>query len=175
MLKFKEFEKNLNEFGLTQLNINKIYDNRGFFLKLFSKKFQIPNFRKVSEVFLTSSTKGTIRGMHFQNSPHEMGKIITVLEGRILDLVVDIRKESNNFLKYKSLEMDTSTNSLVVPRGFAHGFQVLSGSASVLYITDQVFCEKCDTGFNYRSLEFDWPLKNIVISEKDSNLRNFGS
>ncbi len=45
----------------------------------------------------------------------------------------------------------------------------------MLYITDQVFCEKCDTGFNYRSLEFDWPLKNIVISEKDSNLRNFGS
>jgi len=142
-------------------------DNRGFFkeiekLKLLKKKF----------VFdcLSFSKKNTLRGLHFQRKKQQ-AKIITVAYGKILDVVVDLRKKSKTYGKHFSIEISHNSDfSLFIPKGFAHGFMCLSKTCAVYYKCTNYRDKNSETTikWNDETLNIKWPLKKPILSKKDS-------
>lgn len=121
------------------------------------------------------STYGVLRGLHFQQQPYAQTKLIYVLEGRILDVVVDIRTGSPTYGKVYSIELSAENKlQLLIPQGFAHGYSVLSPTAEVLYKCDNFYHKASEGGIRYDdpSLNIDWgfPLSEAVISPKDAVL-----
>ena len=96
-----------------------------------------------------------------------------VIEGEILDTIVDCRKSSVNFGTYSSIILKSESQALFIPAGFAHGYQVVSENATVMYLTNIDFCSFCDRAFNYKELEISWPILKAVISDRDSIAQNF--
>ena len=157
----------------------KIYnDNRGFFVERFNKKlFQdlglpVDYFQDNHSL----STPNVIRGLHFQNNPSQ-AKLVGCLRGKILDVAVDIRKDSPTLGKYFSMELSAENGKLLfIPAGFAHGFAVLGNEAAdVMYKVDNQFSKEGDGGirFNDPDLKIDWQIANPIISDKDKNLPLF--
>ena len=129
---------------------------------------------------LSESSYGVLRGLHFQKEPYAQSKLISVLKGKILDVVVDIRKNSKFYGKYFSIELnETNNKQLFVPKGFAHGFVVLSKSAKVSYKVDNYYNPISEEGLNYNDpqLDIDWKInkEDIIINEKDCSYSNFNS
>ncbi len=160
---------------LLKLNIKK--DQRGFFLKLFStEEFseQFKNFR-VNQINLSSNIKkGTIRGLHLQKSPYSEKKIIFCLKGKIFDVVVDMRKNSKDYLKVKTFILDEKENQLlVIPKGYAHGFQTLKNNTQILYFHSGFFKKNYEHGLNPfdPKIKIKWPLKVSKISQKDKEIK----
>lgn len=150
-------------------------DDRGLFHESFNKKvlekFVEINFVQDNE---SKSKKGVIRGLHFQKPPHAQVKLVRCVFGKILDIVVDLRKSSKTFGKFFSIELSSENNKqLLVPKGFAHGFQVLSNEAIVNYKVDEYYYPNLDSGiiWNDKDLSIEWH-NNIepIISQKDSKL-----
>ena len=118
------------------------------------------------------STKGVLRGLHYQTGEHAQAKLVRVLQGEVLDVVVDIRPNSATFGEYVSVLLtgDNKTQ-FFVPRGFAHGFLVLSETATFFYKCDNFYNKESEGGLLYKdnSINIDWqfPLENLIISEKD--------
>jgi len=148
-------------------------DSRGSFMESYrSEWFTRVNFIQDNEVI---SKKGVIRGLHFQRPPFAQSKLIRVIEGRILDVIVDLRKTSETFGKVFSIELSAENKmQLLVPKGFAHGYATLTDSATVLYKVDQYYNKNYDTGIHPLSsgLSIDWGVKPI-LSEKDQNLLDY--
>ena len=147
-------------------------DKRGIFKEAYKKKIIKKNL-----IFdcLSQSKKNTIRGLHFQRT-NPQGKFITVVHGEILDVAVDLRKNSKTFGKHFSIRLnDKNCTSVFIPPGFAHGFLVISEEALVEYkCTD--FYDPDDEGsiiWNDPSLNIDWPLGNPIVSIKDSEALSF--
>jgi len=120
----------------------------------------------------SSSTYGVIRGLHFQKPPHAQTKLLRVLEGEILDVVVDLRSDHPTYGKYFSVLLSAENKKqLLVPKGFAHGFSVLSPSAQVMYKCDALYNKSSEAGIVYNDpdLKIDWQLNpsSIVVSDKD--------
>ena len=120
----------------------------------------------------SSSVYGVIRGLHYQLPPHAQTKLIRVLSGTILDVAVDIRKGSPTFGRAFSIELSAANHKqLLIPKGFAHGFSVLSESAEVFYKCDEFYSKESEAGIQYNdsTLNIDWkiPAGKEVISEKD--------
>ncbi len=116
------------------------------------------------------SVNNVIRGMHFQRKPYEQAKLVTCAKGEILDIVVDIRKGSNNYGKYsKQILSGRNRFSLYVPRGFAHGFLVLSDEAEVIYDVDNKYSPTNEGGvvWNDPDIGIDWGTDKPILSEKD--------
>ena len=114
--------------------------------------------------------KGTIRGMHYQLKPYSEVKIISCIKGSIYDVIIDIRKNSSTFLKYFSVKLDPINNfSLIVPEGFAHGFQSLEKNSEIIYLTTAFYSSKKESGLYSldNKLKIKWPIKKIYMSEKD--------
>jgi dTDP-4-dehydrorhamnose 3,5-epimerase len=165
-------KQNTEEVNLKQISFfknEKKFDTRGFFLKILDSE-AIENFT-IRDIFLSESKKGTIRGMHLQTGRCATDRIIVVLEGAILDVAVDLRA-GEEFGKETFLKIDAKKNPgmLFVPKGYAHGFQVLSKKAKVLYITNSKHCKKHDAGFNPRSITKAWPVEKIIMSDRDNKL-----
>ena len=121
------------------------------------------------------SKRGTVRGLHYQNPPFEQIKLIRVLEGEVLDVVVDIRKNSLTYGKSFSIRLSAENKKqLLVPHGFAHGFSVISDTALILYKCDQFYNKSSEGGikFDDPSLNIDWGIKleDIIVSDKDQIL-----
>ena len=117
--------------------------------------------------------KGTLRGMHFQIGRYKEDKIITCLKGKIFDVVVDLRKKSKNFLKWKSFILNENSNkSLFIPKGFAHGYQSITNDTEILYFVTSKYSPKHEKGINPLSdfLNIKWPIKKKIISDKDIKL-----
>ena len=154
------------------ITMSRMMDNRGYFQKILSpiklRELGIEEF-PASEMFTTVTRQNGIRGMHIQVSPCASRKLIWVSQGEILDVLVDIG--SKEVFTFDLNENDE--NLVYVPRNFAHGFQVLSSSATVNYLTDKVYCEECDLGFNPLTFNFEWPRPLSVISNRDRNLPCF--
>ena len=152
---------------------NLFKDNRGYFMETYKKKSS--NFNFVQDN-LSYSKKGVIRGLHYQYK-YPQTKLLSVIKGKIFDVAVDIRKKSKNFGKvYKYILNDNINNQLLIPRGFAHGFQCLSSDVIIYYKCDNFYAAKDQYGivFNDNILNIDWPIKkNIIISKKDKKLPNF--
>lgn len=152
-------------------------DNRGYFFESFNEKiFQQQGIHcHWVQDNQSSSTYGVIRGLHYQLNPHAQTKLVRVLEGAILDVVVDIRKNSSTYGKSFSIELSSSNNKQVfIPPGFAHGFSVLSEKAVVLYKCDNFYNKESEAGivFNDPALNIDWEIPDgkEIISEKDKQL-----
>lgn len=149
-------------------------DSRGFFYESYNQEV----FAKhcVHEPFVQDnqsfSQYGVVRGLHFQAPPHAQSKLVRALSGTILDVVVDIRKGSPTFGQVFSIELSgENKRQLYIPKGFAHGFSVLSDTAEVFYKCDAVYNKESERGILYNDpqLNIDWqvPTEKMIVSEKD--------
>ncbi|PKQ45759.1 dTDP-4-dehydrorhamnose 3,5-epimerase [Confluentibacter flavum] len=156
-------------------------DSRGYFFESFNQNTfnkligQHIDFIQDNESF---SVKGTLRGLHFQNGEFAQAKLVRVVKGSVLDIAVDIRKDSDTFGEYVSLELsEDNKTQLFIPCGFAHGFVVLSDTAIFSYKCDNFYNKKAESGiiYNDEDLKIDWKLnqEELVISEKDLKLPPF--
>jgi len=155
-------------------------DDRGYFFETYNEQ----TFHKggVTNRFVQDNQSfskfGVIRGLHYQLDPHPQTKLVRVLQGRILDVAVDIRQGSPTFGKYVSVELSSDNRrQLLVPRGFAHGFSVLSETAEVSYKCDGLYDKASEAGirFDDPQLHIDWqlPLDKAIVSSKDLDLPVF--
>jgi len=153
-------------------------DDRGFFYESYNKKKLDKN---IKIVFVqdneSKSIKGVIRGLHFQAPPFEQTKLVRCVSGNILDVAVDLRTNSKTYGKSFSIELSSINNKqLFIPKGFAHGFQVLSNEAIVNYKVDEHYNSDTDSGiiWNDKDLSIDWNLDiKPILSNKDLKLDLF--
>ena len=156
-----------------------INDKRGFFTETFRKNLFDNFIGKKSSFCQTNcseSAYGTIRGLHFQISPSSQSKLVSVQSGEILDVVLDLRKNSKTFGKCFSLLLNDKNNyQFFIPCGFAHGFSVLSDKARVQYLVDNYYDKKNEFGINPldKGLNIDWKVENPILSNKDISSPNF--
>ena len=155
-------------------------DNRGYFLESFNlEKFEENIYPiKFVQDNESKSSRGVLRGLHFQKPPFEQAKLVRCIEGRVLDVAVDVRKESPTYGKHVAVELSgENKRQLFVPRGFAHGFSVLSDTAIFAYKVDNTYAPESDSGirFDDKELNIDWGLseEEILLSVKDKNLSFF--
>ncbi|MDC3179385.1 dTDP-4-dehydrorhamnose 3,5-epimerase [Flavobacteriales bacterium] len=155
-------------------------DSRGYFFESFNQKKFEETFGKT--FFLqdneSKSTKGVLRGLHFQKPPFAQAKLVRCIEGRVIDVVVDIRKRSPTYGTHFSLELSgENKRQLFIPRGFAHGFAVLSETAVFAYKVDNIYAPKYDSGIKYndKDLNINWGLneEDVQLSAKDKDLESF--
>ena len=153
----------------------KVYsDSRGYFFESFNEKRlqEIGINTKFIQDNQSGSSYGVIRGLHYQLSPYAQSKLVRVLSGEILDVCVDIRENSPTFGSYEAIRLSSrNQKQLFVPKGFAHGFSVLSESATVMYKTDAYYHPESERGiaFDDPALGIDWQIKGnqMVVSDKD--------
>lgn len=150
-------------------------DERG----LFMETYKMPDFAAAGiggnfvQENQSRSAKGVLRGLHYQNPPCAQGKLVRVLCGEIFDVAVDIRRGSPTWGRWVGVILsEQNKRSLYVPGGFAHGFCVLSQIAEVVYKTTDVYSAESEAGivWNDRDLRIEWPIKQPILSEKDSRL-----
>ncbi|MFA9189963.1 dTDP-4-dehydrorhamnose 3,5-epimerase [Flavobacterium sp. FZUC8N2.13] len=164
------------------INPSIFIDERGYFFEAYNQaKFKENginyNFIQDNQSF---SKRGVIRGLHLQNNPFAQAKLVRVLEGEILDVAVDVRKNSPTFGQHFSVVLSAENKKqLMIPHGFAHGFSVLSETASVLYKVDQLYHKESERGIRYDdpTLNIDWQLSSdeVIVSEKDLVLPGFAA
>ncbi len=157
-------------------------DERGFFTESYNKATLQKNgididFVQDNQSF---SKKGVLRGLHFQKEPHAQTKLVRALSGTILDVVVDLRADQPTYKQYFSLELsEENRKQLLVPKGFAHAFVVLSDTASVLYKCDEYYTKSAEGGvrFDEPELNIDWGTSNerLLLSNKDRQLPNLAN
>jgi dTDP-4-dehydrorhamnose 3,5-epimerase len=153
-------------------------DDRGYFFESFNEeKFtaltgQNGHFVQDNQ---SCSSYGVVRGLHFQTGEHAQAKLVRAIEGTILDVAVDLRPDSETYLKWVAIELSgTNNRQLYVPRGFAHGFSVLSDVAVIAYKCDNFYCKPAEGGirFDDPTLAIDWkiPTDKVILSDKDKTL-----
>lgn len=155
-----------------------IKDERGYFFESFNKnKFKEQTGLDVNFVQdnQSKSSYGVLRGLHFQRGEHSQAKLVRVLQGKVLDVVVDLRTDSPSYGKHFSIELsENSYTQLFIPKGFAHGFLVLSETAVFFYKCDNFYNKEADGGliYNDRELNIDWKISSndIILSDKDKYL-----
>ncbi len=157
-----------------------IRDDRGYFMESFNEQTfqkgigQIIHFVQDNQSF---STKGVLRGLHYQVNEHSQAKLVRVLHGEVLDVAVDIRPNSETFGQYESITLSSDNQKqFYIPRGFAHGFLVLSDTATFFYKCDNFYNKESEGGimYNDQTIKIDWqfPTEALLISEKDKVLPN---
>ena len=155
-------------------------DDRGYFLE----SFNLPQFEenigsiKFVQDNESKSSKGVLRGLHFQKPPFQQAKLVRCIEGRVMDVAVDIRRDSPTYGKHVAVELSgENKRQLFIPRGFAHGFAVLSETAVFVYKVDNTYAPEYDLGIRYddKDLNIDWGIRadEIQLSEKDKKLLSF--
>lgn len=148
-------------------------DARGFFMETYKKSDFIANGIDVefNQDNHSKSTKGVLRGLHFQKAPHAQAKLVRCSKGRIYDVAVDIRKGSSTFGKYVKVELsEENKRMLFIPAGFAHGFVALSDEVELLYKASGEYCPEADCGiiWNDSDINVDWNIDfEPILSEKD--------
>lgn len=156
-------------------------DSRGYFFESFNQKNfldatgQHVNFIQDNETF---STKGVLRGLHFQTGNYAQAKLVRVIKGRVLDIAVDVRQDSPTFGEFQALELsEDNKKQFFLPRGFAHGFVVLSDTAIFAYKCDNYYNKESEAGIIYNdpTLNIDWQLSEneLLLSDKDKMLPTF--
>ena len=165
----------LNIEGCYSASLSSFEDLRGNFQKLYqSKKFQsfLPNFEP-KEIYMTSSSKNVLRGMHFQIPPDDHEKIVICLNGKFQDVLLDLR-EGKNFGKstYQILSPN-NTNMMIIPKGIAHGFYSFEANTKLLYLVGSEYNQEKDTGIKWNSFNFDWHNSSPILSNRDIKHQNF--
>jgi dTDP-4-dehydrorhamnose 3,5-epimerase/CDP-3, 6-dideoxy-D-glycero-D-glycero-4-hexulose-5-epimerase len=161
---------------LIKREVNK--DFRGNFFKPYSKVELGKNniSFSVAEVLYSTSGINVIRGMHFQNPPYQQAKLVSVTSGEIMDVVLDIRKDSPFYGKSISIDLKQNDGKILyVPSGFAHGFISRHENSTVLYIVDREYSSVMENGVRYDSFGFDWESDDPKLSSRDLNFRPLDS
>lgn len=160
--------------GLLVVEGRSFPDERGFFMESYrAQDLAGQPFPPLVQDNLSRSTKGVVRGLHYQRNPSALGKLIRCVSGKIFDVAVDIRKGSPTYGKWASIELDDSGNKMFwVPEGFAHGFQALSATADVMYKQTGYWVPADDCGILYNdpAVGVKWPLATATLSPKDAVL-----
>jgi dTDP-4-dehydrorhamnose 3,5-epimerase len=166
--------------GLVIIEPTVFEDDRGYFSEIYNKKkFEkaIGNISFVQDNE-SKSSRGVLRGLHFQKPPFNQAKLVRCIEGRVMDVAVDIRKGSPTYGKHVAIELTgENKRQLFVPRGFAHGFLVLSNTAIVSYKVDNSYAPTHDAGIRWDDslLNIQWGVNEseVLVSEKDAKLPFF--
>lgn len=162
--------------GLFKIKTNVIKDDRGSFQKIFNRTyFRNNGFNyDFKEFYFSISKINTIRGMHFQTPPHNHVKIVYVSYGSIIDVVVDLRKESTSFGQIFSTKLEHLSGILLyIPSGLAHGFKSLMDDTIVNYAQTSCYSKENDHGILYNSIDFDWKIADPIISKRDLRFPSF--
>ena len=166
--------------GLVIIEPTVLEDDRGCFLESYNKKKLEEAIGKISFVQdnESKSSRGVLRGLHFQKPPYAQAKLVRCIEGKVLDIAVDIRDGSETFGQHVSVELSGENKKQVfIPQGFAHGFLVLSKSAIVSYKVDNSYAPAHDAGIHWDDsiLNIQWGVneREVLVSEKDANLPFF--
>lgn len=158
--------------GLQILEPRLFEDSRGKFVKTFTNDFFIEHGLDIhiKETYYSISHKDVIRGMHFQTPPYDHVKLVYVPHGKIIDVVLDIRKNSHTFGKYFSCELSNNNGKvLIIPKGLAHGFKSLVDNTNVTYMQTTCYAPHNDGGIHYNSFGFDWDCDNPKLSDRDNS------
>ena len=156
--------------GLFVIDLFHAKDNRGGFVKTFHKaSFEEHGLNtQFEESFYSKNNKGVIRGMHFQTPPHDHDKLVYCTNGSLIDVILDIRKDSPTYGKYASIELTGENNRAVyIPKGMAHGFESLENHTMMTYLTSTMHQPSHDQGINYDSFGKTWDSKNPIINQRD--------
>ena len=133
-----------------------------------SSKFPVSNDQNISQ----NPQKGTLRGFHYQREPYREGKIVRCTKGRVYEVLLDIRKESETYLEWVSVELSEENHrSVFVPKGFALAFQTLEDDTEIYYLMTEKYAPECSDGIRWNDpkLNINWPMEPTVISEKDKS------
>lgn len=155
------------------INFSSFTDDRGSFFRFYCENEFKKNNINVKWVQMNHSInkkKGTLRGMHFQVEPYSEIKLVRCIKGSVFDVIVDLRKDSDTYLQWQSFELSPeNNNAILIPKGFAHGFQTLEKNSELIYLHSEYYNKEYERGLNFddKSLNIKWPLKKIIISDKD--------
>jgi dTDP-4-dehydrorhamnose 3,5-epimerase len=170
----KKIQTNFSELFIIKHNI--IKDNRGFFVKTYNENI----FKKmdlklsIKERYISVSHKNVIRGMHFQTPPMDHIKLVNVIQGSILDVVLDIRNRSETYGEFFKLHIKAKDGiTLHIPKGFAHGFKALESNTIIEYNQTSEYSQNNDNGIKYNSFGFNWGLNKPILSERDLHFQSF--
>lgn len=166
--------------GSWVITLTPAIDNRGSFTRLYNmeefKKIEFnKDFAQVNQS--TNNVKGTFRGMHYQLPPYSETKLVRCSRGKILDIIIDIRKGSETFLKTFMCELSPENNKMILlSEGFAHGYMTLEDHSDLLYFHTSVYRPKFEGGLNYKDpkLKIDIPFEPLLIGERDNNYNFLG-
>ncbi|MCI0381825.1 MAG: dTDP-4-dehydrorhamnose 3,5-epimerase [Chlamydiae bacterium] len=163
--------------GAKLLKIKQFFDERGFFYEFYKKSayHSLGISCEFVQDNISFSHYKTIRGMHFQRQP-EQAKIVRAIQGKILDVIVDMRMDSPTFGHFEKVVLDSKENTqLFIPAGFAHGFAVLSSSAYLLYKLSSAYNPLEEKTFRYDdpTVAIDWPFQDPILSKRDQTAPSF--
>lgn len=168
--------------GLVIIQPKVFEDERGYFMESYKESFIKENFPDINFIQdnESKSSYGVLRGLHFQKPPFEQTKLVRVIEGEVLDVAVDLRKESPTYGKWESVVLSgDNKKQFFIPKGFAHGFLSLSENVIFSYKVDNAYSKECERGiiFDDPDLGINWQLHldQIQLSDKDLKLENFKS
>jgi len=168
--------------GLVIIKPRVFEDERGYFMESFKESFIKENFPDIHFIQdnESKSTYGVLRGLHFQKPPFEQTKLVRVIDGEVLDVAVDLRQNSPTYGKWESVILSgENKKQFFIPKGFAHGFIVLSKKAIFSYKVDNPYAPDYDTGIKYddKQINIDWvvPESDIILSKKDKNMSSLES
>ncbi len=161
--------------GVWVIEPNIFQDHRGQFLETFREEYFSKHGLNYSFVQdnISTSVKNTLRGLHYQKLPHAQAKLVMAIRGTILDVAVDLRKDSKTFGKsFSTILSEDNRHMMLVPEGFAHGFSVISDHATVLYKCTSYYNKESERGIFWDDPELgiDWKIDSPIISEKDAVL-----
>lgn len=167
---FKKTQLDIPEVLLIETEVHR--DERGLFAEAFkSSEFETLGINEsITQIYHSNSQKDVLRGLHYQLNPKAQGKFVSVVEGEIFDVAVDIRKDSPTYGKYVSMVLSSKElNMLYIPKGFAHGFCTLSDEAKVLYFCTEEYAPELARGIKWddQTININWPIKDPILSEKD--------
>lgn len=164
--------------GVYIINNFNALDGRGSFVKTFNKNaFEKANLPiEIRESYFSISQRNVVRGMHFQLPPHDHQKLVYVPSGAIIDVIVDLRKDSVTYKKHISLELSAENkNSVYIPKGLAHGFKSLENDTITVYNVSTEYNPASDSGIHYNSLGFEWEIENPIMSKRDQEFQSLAS
>ena len=173
MVEEKEIE------GILVFDNDIFFDDRGYFMEVFNKKrnkYHCLEEYSFAQDNISCSKKDVLRGLHFQAPPFEQGKLIHVLKGKVIDVVVDIRKKSKTYGKHLKIELSSQNhNQLWVPPGFAHGFLTIEEDTLFSYKCTNYYSKdhEMDLLWNDDDLNINWGIKNPIVSDKDQKATKF--
>ncbi len=160
--------------GLLIIQPDVYFDERGYFLETYNKekwKELGINFDFLQDN-QSQSSKGVLRGLHFQNPPYAQGKLVSVIAGAVIDIAVDLRRKSKTYGSYFAIELSEKNKTIFwIPPGFAHGFVSLQDNTIFSYKCTQVYNKQSEASIRWDDpdLAIDWEIQNPIISEKDRN------
>lgn len=162
-------DKNIPEIKIIQLFDSK--DPRGEFVKIYNEEFYREKaiYFPIKEIYYSTSNKNVVRGMHFQIPPFDQEKIVHLISGKIIDVLLDLRKSSNTYGKYTTIELvGNDKKAIYMPKGFAHGFISLEDDTVMQYFAGSIYNKESDLGIRYDSFGYDWNgCRDLIVSQRD--------